>query len=270
METLIDTNFDSLRENRVITDRCSVEMVHSKIVFLGTNNVVYFAGDSDGDHLQMVNSSIECKGDNNLILIQKSKYPLRCKISAGHGTTIYLGRNFWATTPALIIANECSSIHIGDWALLARDVCIRTADMHMIYDIASHKRINPNRSVYVGEHVWIGQDTGIMKGAVIGSGSIVGWGSLVGKGVNRVNAVYAGRPAKLLRDGITWRHKGSNQITEQEVYDGTYDTLHDNKFIYTQEQMDERHAEWEKGVSPGQGMDDRLAFVLNYSCLGNS
>ena len=266
MECVTDSiDFNALMENQVIVDNCSVEMVSSKIIFQGKGNVVCFCGDAGSGHLQIMKSVIECKGDNNLIVIRSSKYPLRCKLFAGYGCTIYLGRDFWATTSVIIAANECASVHFGDDALLAREIFVRTSDMHMIYDIASQRRINPNRSVYVGEHVWIGQNTGIMKGAVIGSGSIIGWGSLVGGGTGRVKSIYVGRPASLTREGITWRHKGSNSITEEQVSKCVYDTLRDRKFIYTQEEMDERKAEWEFGLAQAENVEERLAFVLDYS-----
>ena len=46
---------------------------------------------------------------------------------------------------------------------------IRTADPHIIYDI-HRKRINPSKSVFIGDHVWCGQNVLLLKGCRVGSG----------------------------------------------------------------------------------------------------
>ena len=52
--------------------------------------------------------------------------------------------------------------------------------------------------IVIGSGTWIGADTLILPGVTIGKGVVVGAGSLVTSDLAD-NAIYIGRPAKLLR-----------------------------------------------------------------------
>lgn len=183
MEKITDNNFTLLTENRVFTENCDVKLINSSIEFGGEGNTICFVGENKSTKqiVTLEKCRINCKGNNNLIFIHLSKFPLKLVITLGHGCNIYIGRDFWSTTAAYLMANEKTTIHIGDGALFARNVWMRTSDMHLIYDIESKKRINPNKDIYVGDHVWIGQDVGCLKGTVIGDGG----GNRLGKFVHR-------------------------------------------------------------------------------------
>lgn len=81
---------------------------------------------------------------------------------------------------------------------------ISVSDIHSIVDLATGARINPARDIQVGERVWVGQRVLILKGSQIGDGSIIGAGSVV-TGTIPKNVIAAGAPARVIRQGVTWR-----------------------------------------------------------------
>ena len=261
MEKVINNDFSKLSKNRIITENCEVEFHKSSIQFEGENNVIFFIGGKQ-KHILLQKSQIVCLGNNNLVFIHASKFPIKLFIRLGHGCNIYVGENMYNTLTTHLISNERSNIVIGEWALIARDVWMRTSDMHMIYDIESKSRINPNKDIFIGRHVWIGQDVACLKGTIVGSGSCVGLGSLItNENTKESNAIYVGRPAKLVRSGITWRHKGSNQILEDEIDSGAYQTLKDNKFIYDSEEELTKINEIKRNLSELRDMEERIAYL---------
>ena len=71
------------------------------------------------------------------------------------------------------------NIIIGDNCMISFGSWIRNTDPHLVYDSSTYCRINPSKSVLIGDHVWIGQSCIILKGTVVGSGAILGAGSVV-------------------------------------------------------------------------------------------
>ena len=66
------------------------------------------------------------------------------------------------------------------------------------------KRINPAKSITVGDRVWLGNNTTVLKGAVISNDSIVATGSIVTKFFSESNVILAGNPAVVVKKGIRW------------------------------------------------------------------
>lgn len=69
---------------------------------------------------------------------------------------------------------------------------------HEIGDENSVLVMELQKRIVIGSGTWIGADTVIMPGVRIGKGVIVGTGSLVVSDLED-NAIYIGRPARLLR-----------------------------------------------------------------------
>lgn len=178
MEKVVDNDFSILHENRIIADNCIVELNNSSIEFGGKGNIVYFSG--GGELLELEKCRIQCKGNNNLIFIHTSKFPLKLVITLGHGSCIGLG-------------SICS-----------------------------------------------------------------------GAKTQGVNSIYTGRPAKLMREGITWRHKGTNQVLESEIENKTYEVLKDDKFIYKNEEMQQLVEKYREELGKQKEIQNRLEFFLRY------
>lgn len=116
------------------------------------------------------------------------------EIRLGHHTTVESAR---------FIAHGGTRLEVGPDCMFAYDVEIRTSDGHSILDAGSGERINPDKSIRIGEHVWIGARSVVLKGVSIGNDSVVATGSIVSQDLG-AGVVAGGIPARAIRDGVTW------------------------------------------------------------------
>ncbi len=117
-----------------------------------------------------------------------------------------------------LLASEGAHIKIGADCMFSYGIEIRNSDSHGIYDLKTKKRINFPEDIQIGNHVWLGMGVSVLPGVRIADGCIVGMKSVVTKGLTQRNAVYAGIPAKKIRDDVVWsRYKGDE--FPQEVID---------------------------------------------------
>lgn len=270
MEQIADfSEIESLQENKVIVEDCTLNMIGSNIVFHGKGNVVIFSGKNPKSKVYLRRSKIECLGDNNLVFINPSKRGMSLVIRLGHGCNVFVGKGFSAASPVRIFANEKTNVHIGFNCLFAREVFIRTSDMHMMYDIKTKNRINPNKDVFIGDHVWVGQGVHILKGTVIGSGSVVGDGALCSNDkIDKVNCVYIGSPANKHREGIVWTLRGCNKTTEEELEQGVFDTIGTEDgfkdfYVFQQSDVDKSRKLFSK-IRNKETMEERIAFIRRF------
>jgi acetyltransferase-like isoleucine patch superfamily enzyme len=135
----------------------------------------------------------------------------RCRLAhlevhAGYGTELSVGAETVFTYRSRILMHEPSSVHVGQRCLIASETIFMTSDMHSIFDQQTGQRINPARSIVLGDDVWLGAEAAVMKGAKIGAGSAVGFRSIV-TGEIPPGCVAAGTPARVLRESVRWRHE---------------------------------------------------------------
>lgn len=168
--------------------------------------------------------SITLNGDDNLVLIDNSQYHIGIHVTVSGRGFVQIGRNLHARNLAIHLAPDCelqigaacsfnglvkislhepSAIRIGDGCLFGSDVDVVSSDMHSILDAATGARINPARSVAIGDRVWVGQKATILKGVTIGSGAVIGASAVVTHDVPG-NSAAAGNPARVVRTGVTW------------------------------------------------------------------
>jgi acetyltransferase-like isoleucine patch superfamily enzyme len=78
--------------------------------------------------------------------------------------------------------------------------------MHRLEDVETGERINPyGATIRLGRHVWLGREAIVTGHVEIGEGAVVGSRSMVrGQKVPPHTAV-AGTPARVIREGVTWR-----------------------------------------------------------------
>ena len=104
-----------------------------------------------------------------------------------------------------LVANEgCQitagqKISIGSGCLFARDVTLRSDDVHTI-KIDGYEASRP---ITLGNHVWVGQGATILKGVTVGDGAVIAAKALVLKDVP-AQALVGGVPAKIIRENIEW------------------------------------------------------------------
>lgn len=170
---------------------------NTSIAFSGKNNILFCEG------VHFLNSRLRFTGDNSVVYFDKNECPISVDTRTGFDSVIYFGKDNYVNTKdnLTLHATERKHIFIGNEGLLSFGVFLYTSDPHLIYGF-DKKRINPAKSIVVGDHVWIGQNSLILKGSRIGSGSVIGGSSVVpGKSV-KSNCVYAGNPLRKVKSDI--------------------------------------------------------------------
>ncbi|MEW2520864.1 acyltransferase [Actinacidiphila alni] len=171
------------------------------IRFKGSNNTLVI--DSKADVKDLL---VTFTGDNGRIEIErttKKRAGLRFELRCGHESLIRIGENVGCAGRAFISAVEGVSVTIGADVMFAKNIEVRGDDTHPIYDVRTEKRVNPSRSIVVGEHVWIAKHAVVMGGVTIGDGSVIGFRSIVTSRIPN-NCVAVGAPARVVRRNIAW------------------------------------------------------------------
>lgn len=174
----------------------------SKIHINGNGNRLEFGKDVLINKIDIV-----IIGDNNRIVIGDgvhiyNRKPADYFLCEGNNCLMYIGNDTSIQSAHINVQEDNSEIHIGEGCLFSDDIIVRTSDSHPIYD-EQGVRINPAKSVFIGNHVWVSQHCTILKGAIIGEGSVIGSGSIVTNDVPE-HSIAVGVPAKTVRQGINW------------------------------------------------------------------
>ena len=170
------------------------------ITFRGRNNRILVA---PGAKIEELRVEFDC--DNGTLRLGHNR---RVKgglwaIRVGQDATVAIGNNVSCTNICGISAVEGVTVRIGHDVMIATDTHIRADDGHPIFDVRTGKRVNPARSISIGNHVWLGIGAVVLAGGQIGDGSVIGWGSIV-TGTIPNNCVAVGRPARVKRRDIAW------------------------------------------------------------------
>jgi acetyltransferase-like isoleucine patch superfamily enzyme len=131
------------------------------------------------------------------------------KALLGHGTKISVdkkgilnvGSNFKVTAETAIVCHN--KIEFGENCLLSWDILIMDTDSHSVIDSNGNKN-TMLKPIYIGNHVWIGCRATILKGSVIPNDCVIGANSVLNSKYEISNAIYAGSPAKLMKQNINW------------------------------------------------------------------
>jgi len=87
--------------------------------------------------------------------------------------------------------------------------CAISWGVHIV-DFDGHEIINPARPskapIQIGNDVWIGARATVLKGVEIGDGAVVAAGAVVTRSVPS-QALVAGNPARVIREGVSWRDR---------------------------------------------------------------
>ena len=94
--------------------------------------------------------------------------------------------------------------------MMGPNVVVQSSDAHPIIDIETNKAINKGSDVEIGNHVWMTTNVMIMKGAKIANDCIIAANSIVSKSCLTPNAIYAGTPAKIIKENVTWNYEFPN------------------------------------------------------------
>jgi acetyltransferase-like isoleucine patch superfamily enzyme len=168
------------------------------VITRGSNNVLLLE-----EGVQLRDTTLELRG-NAFIFIGKFAQIRGALIAAPH-CAITVGDKTKMNKPCRLHTNEQTFIHLGDGCLLA-NVTFRTCDTHSIVSLDDNQRINPSKSIWVGNRVWLAENVNVYKGITIGDGSVIASSSTVIKDVP-ANCVAAGAPAKPVKSNVTWNEK---------------------------------------------------------------
>jgi len=151
-------------------------------------------------------ASLLLGGDDATVWIGPDSYLGYGELYCGAGSSIVLTSGVVATRCPVVDARNGGSVVAEHDQLWAANVYIATDDMHRLEDAETGARLNPfGAHIHFGEHVWIGRDAIVTGHVDIGHDAVVGARSLVrGQKVEPHTAV-AGTPARVIREGVTWR-----------------------------------------------------------------
>jgi carbonic anhydrase/acetyltransferase-like protein (isoleucine patch superfamily) len=120
----------------------------------------------------------------------------------GKDALVYIGpETSWES--GTILCDHGRIVAIGHDCMVSNQVVVRTSDGHGIFDADSGSRINPSGDVVIENHVWLGNSSRVNKGTRIGQGTVLGQMSIASGRLDPAS-VYAGAPARKLRERVVW------------------------------------------------------------------
>ena len=147
-------------------------------------------------------------GSNCKIRICSSNYHIKnLKILAtADNVKCFIGRNFSLTDGCSILLHKENNlfVNIGEDCMFGSNILLRTSDVHSIVDNDTKEVLNYGGSIDIGNHCWLASNVTIMKKVNIATNCVIGANSLITKDCSDCNTVYAGIPAKKVKNNINW------------------------------------------------------------------
>lgn len=227
-----------------------------KVNFVGSHNILYFAGVSH-------NINITFYGNNSLVFIGNN-IRFNGTITTTTNGVCYIGDDSTFNGVSIKVY-ESKHIIIGNDCMFSWSIWLNTCDHHLIFDSNSFQRTNFSKSIYIGDHIWCGQESAILKGAFIPSGSIIGAKSVI-SGIKESNSIYAGNPALCIKEHRFW-------LRDDPVYELW---TQEQTILHAQRETSDFHYIYQKDkfLSPKaleaklQSLDNALEKLeLLYDCL---
>lgn len=147
-------------------------------------------------------------GDGATVFVGPGSSMPSAEIHCGASSSLILTRQVASTARASVDARNGGSIFAEPDQLWASNVVIATDDMHRIESLETGERLNSfGGHIRLGAHVWLGRDAVVMGNSEIGPHSVLGTRGLVAGRSFPAHSVLVGAPARVVREGITWRHE---------------------------------------------------------------
>lgn len=238
IQTLIDILRNKKKQNYLKLKKENDIQISEKILdkitlsIKGKNNTVIIE-DIKGNN---ANIHIRVFGDSNRITIGKGfslSNKLEIVIGQDHqnfgkveNCIFSIGKNTSIESVQYVTFNSNSFCNIGNNCMFSYDITLFNTDAHPIFDRNTNKIINYVKGISIGNHCWIGRGATILKNSSVPNDSIIGINSVYSgnpylkEGDNISHCVFAGNPAKLIKQNVTWNPDGNkfgyinNQINE--------------------------------------------------------
>jgi len=124
------------------------------------------------------------------------------------GTRVFVNDGGHLEIGARSYINDCSTltcfdrIRIGAGCSISWNTNVLDTNVH---ELVVHGTARPrSQGITIGDHVWIGTGAIVLAGVTIGDGAVVAAGSVVTSAIPS-GAVVAGNPARVVREGVSWR-----------------------------------------------------------------
>lgn len=160
--------------------------------------------------------SIQIVGNDHQVIIGERCVIRGRMVVKGTAQRIEIG-NRTSFVNCYLLAQMGGGIEIGRACMFSRQIEIRATDAHSVIEIATGKRVNLDGPVKIGNHVWLAAGVLVSKGVTIADDVIVGAGSAVLKDITESHTVAAGRPAVVVKRGVTWNRRIQATFTEEEM-----------------------------------------------------
>jgi len=173
--------------------------LRNKVHIKGQGHLVNIASTS-----KVRKCNISIKGNNNKLIIEDGVNIRESQIEIdGNNCTVKIGKDTVIGHNCYISSREENThLVIGEDCMFSRNVKIMTSDGHDI--LRAETRINPAKSIKVGDHVWLADNVTILKGVDIGEKSLVGINSTLTKTIGK-QCIAVGSPAKVTQKNIYWK-----------------------------------------------------------------
>ena len=202
------------------------KLINSTITFNGKNNILICE-----ENVVLNDSNLIFNGNNSIIYLSSNYNQYKLFVNIFNNSILFIDENNYFNTKLYMILSEEKNVFIGKDCLFAHGIWIRLADPHLIYDMATMKRINLTEDIYIGDHVWIAQDVLLLKGTEIGSGSIIGAKSVMSNKKIESNTSWAGNPPQEIKRNIFFEGRVVHKYTKKETEESMY--YNNDQWIYS-------------------------------------
>ena len=225
------------------------------------NNILFF-----GDDLNLGDGLIKFCGSDSIAFFGWTAGILHADIALHNKSAVFIGVNNYFNPHGEkmhIIVSERKHFVMGNACNMSSGIWVRNADPHLIYSTETKKRLNPTRSIFIGDHVWIGQSTMLLKRTQIGSGAVIGGGAIVSGKKIPSNTIWAGNPARQVKDKIFWFGESVHSFTEEQT--AQYSTMDTDRFTYERNAESLSFDEIDRALSESPSSDDKMKVLLELS-----
>lgn len=240
----------------------TLTMKNSSITFQGADNILVCEGD-----VELNDSTIIFRGNNTVVYLNQGRKPYRLKVGIYGNSVCYFGKGNHINGVISASIGERKHFFVGNDNLFATGIWVRTSDPHLLYDVDSHKRINPSASVYLGDHVWVAQGVSLLKGSRLGSGTVVAANAVLSGKTTCSNTCWGGVPAKELKSNIFWDVRSVLAFSEQQAAD--YEYMQHDKHIFRADEKTIGFEEIEQELDCRKDPMDRVEYLRELTAIGD-